>query len=610
MPKGSIEEEVYQMIPKDSTNATKDAAHETCSEVSQLHNTPGRQRSFSILLKEWKWELSTWAFGTLAFAALVVQVVWFRDRPTSEWRSSVSISALIAALSQVTQSTLLVSTSACIGQLKWIWLRSRRSMIDMERFDNASRGPNGSFWFLLTISWRYRPFLASLGAFMTILLLAFATFAQQVVTIDIKKVHDPFGSADIPYAMNFTSYSTAILQNPGESGSSDSQMFERSNTTAALLQALYLDSQSLSDVPAICTGSFCEWAPYKNFGLCAQTTDISSSLKAGTVSSNLTDHEGPTAHFVISGHNISLPDFTTENEFWAGSNFDMDFNTDSTWDLSIYNVFYCDSDTDDCPTPPYDNWGDNFADPSKWKVFKSTLSPCLQTLSTTVNGTTNTSVVESRTDLTYTSFEDNYFRCFSSPDDKSPQQTNCLGQVEMYYFVSFLVDHYNINNYTTTLSEVAGSRQYVAILAADVLGCDKVDPSCKFKQGAARGVKGLQRRMENFGIAFTNVMRRNREARVAYGSVSTDQQYFNVDLKWLILPLVTYVSITFLLFSTIYQSRKGEYPLWKWSSLAALHVRDEKNTMNRIDGVVEEAKSTTAQLEYSGKNWVLRNRSR
>lgn len=57
------------------------------------------------------------------------------------------MTAIIAALAQTAQSALLVPVASCIGQLKWKWTwfekKSRRT-IDLETYDMASRGPEGS----------------------------------------------------------------------------------------------------------------------------------------------------------------------------------------------------------------------------------------------------------------------------------------------------------------------------------------------------------------------------------------------------------------------------------------------------------------------------------
>jgi hypothetical protein len=113
------------------------------------HPRTRQSRSIWTLLQEWRWEFSTWLLGTFALTAIVALVVLYRDRSLKEWTSDISLATVVAALSQVAQSSLLVSVSSCIGQLKWEWLRQKRPASDLDKFDEASRGPQGSLLLLL-----------------------------------------------------------------------------------------------------------------------------------------------------------------------------------------------------------------------------------------------------------------------------------------------------------------------------------------------------------------------------------------------------------------------------------------------------------------------------
>ncbi|KAF2833822.1 hypothetical protein CC86DRAFT_279516, partial [Ophiobolus disseminans] len=107
--------------------------------------------SLWTLLRQWQWEFTTWFLGSCALASIVVLLVIFQDRSLKEWPSGISLATTIAALSQITQSALLYAVSSCIGQLKWDWLRKKRSASDLDRFEEASRGPKGSLLLLFTI---------------------------------------------------------------------------------------------------------------------------------------------------------------------------------------------------------------------------------------------------------------------------------------------------------------------------------------------------------------------------------------------------------------------------------------------------------------------------
>jgi hypothetical protein len=105
-------------------------------------------RPLYTLLREWKYEIATWLLGSCALGCIVALLVIYRDRPLNEWTSRFLPAPVVAALSQVTQSALLFSISACIGQLKWDWLRQTRSASDLGKFEEASRGPQGSLMLL------------------------------------------------------------------------------------------------------------------------------------------------------------------------------------------------------------------------------------------------------------------------------------------------------------------------------------------------------------------------------------------------------------------------------------------------------------------------------
>ena len=98
----------------------------------------------------WFWELVTWLFGTLSILAIVLVLGLFNDKNVEQWKSSIRINTIVSILSQVAVSALMVSVSACVGQMKWVWYQAERSLIDIDidRFDFASRGPLGSVMFL------------------------------------------------------------------------------------------------------------------------------------------------------------------------------------------------------------------------------------------------------------------------------------------------------------------------------------------------------------------------------------------------------------------------------------------------------------------------------
>ena len=109
---------------------------------------PKTQRRWIKKPGGWFWELVTWLFGTLSILAIVLVLALFNHKNVEQWKSSIRINTIVSVLSQVAVSALMVSVSAGVGQMKWVWYQAERSLIDIDRFDVASRGPQGSVIFL------------------------------------------------------------------------------------------------------------------------------------------------------------------------------------------------------------------------------------------------------------------------------------------------------------------------------------------------------------------------------------------------------------------------------------------------------------------------------
>jgi hypothetical protein len=83
---------------------------------------------------------------------------------------------------------MMHNVSAFIGQLKWLYLKTRPRQLDnIQTFDEASRGPYGSLMFLFKASWN----MATLGAIITILRLGFSPMVQAVIDLNPRQIPIP-----------------------------------------------------------------------------------------------------------------------------------------------------------------------------------------------------------------------------------------------------------------------------------------------------------------------------------------------------------------------------------------------------------------------------------
>jgi hypothetical protein len=119
----------------------------------------------------WIYEIGA-LVASVAFMIATVILLWKRidEKPLSSWTLPLAPSTLIAIFSTLSKSAILLVITACISQLKSIYFgKKRHRLIDLQTFDDASRGPLGAASLTLRIRWGATT--ASLGALLTILCL-------------------------------------------------------------------------------------------------------------------------------------------------------------------------------------------------------------------------------------------------------------------------------------------------------------------------------------------------------------------------------------------------------------------------------------------------------
>lgn len=161
-------------------------------------------------------------FLSASFALLLITATvlfWMNGKSLNAWTLPIQPNSLVAIFSTVAKSALLVSIGECTSQLKWMHFDDLRpkALSQIQVFDDASRGPWGS----LVLFWKTRksfnraespPALALLGATITILMLAFEPFAQQVIGFSTRYaiLDGSMGSMTAPNSL-FDSVVSAIL---------------------------------------------------------------------------------------------------------------------------------------------------------------------------------------------------------------------------------------------------------------------------------------------------------------------------------------------------------------------------------------------------------------
>ncbi|KAI1359678.1 hypothetical protein F5Y08DRAFT_332151 [Xylaria arbuscula] len=125
------------------------------------------------------------ALSLISLASIIGVISSYQDEPIPEWPIHLTINALIGIFTVLIKTGLALLLSEGISQLKWQWFTKQpRCLTDIDDFDDASRGPLGSFLFLFKL-WRWEATnnIAKIAAILTILVALTDPFSQQIIAI-------------------------------------------------------------------------------------------------------------------------------------------------------------------------------------------------------------------------------------------------------------------------------------------------------------------------------------------------------------------------------------------------------------------------------------------
>ncbi|KAJ5378344.1 uncharacterized protein N7496_005753 [Penicillium cataractarum] len=159
---------------------------------------------------EWLLEIAS-AILSLALTIGIACIFWHMDnKPLSDWSAPISLSATISIMTTSYAAAVMHGVSQFMGQLKWLYFKTGpKKLSHFESFDAATRGLWGSLMFITTIKWN----LATIGAFITILRLTFAPFAQQVILLEQRDIGYPDSQAAFGYSHQYIRELTQEIAN-------------------------------------------------------------------------------------------------------------------------------------------------------------------------------------------------------------------------------------------------------------------------------------------------------------------------------------------------------------------------------------------------------------
>ncbi|KAI1105522.1 hypothetical protein F4804DRAFT_341127 [Jackrogersella minutella] len=517
----------------------------------------------------WWWEILAIILSITCICGLGVLLAKIDDAPLQSWSLPIQPNSLVAALITVAKASMMLVVASCIGQLKWrhFAVHSRR-LVDLQLFDNASRGPWGSAILLWTLCFRVRV-LVMFG-------FALITYKYQVLLSNT--------SAELGVANTY--FSKGFLDDITYGG-----LIWVPNSDLPALQASLINGATGSVFKPYLTcpqpASKCQWDTFTTLGVCATFA-------------NVTDIATPECTFDISGimnctYNfpamIGFDNSAPINMLWdaettggAGpttmlfqSSFDapwQDSSRDmSSWDSCAYLGSFLAVNATTNGYPIFKTGG---ADPPPVNVFAGTLTWCVQTFR---------NVTSSQTDVTedLVSSENLMFGNLTSHlEGINTMGADYYSLVANSTGISYNISYMVLKNLPVYLGGLLSATVYHS------LDRPEHDATGLLENGYALQHLNLEKVITDVAKTVTNQMRSknpgdNYNASITTGMAFTNVTYIHVRFGWIALPLAEVVLTAFLLVVSVVITRKQ--PLLKDSVIALL--------MSKLEGWPENELNVT-----------------
>lgn len=247
-----------------------------------------RYNSSRNVITRWLLEIISWTLSFLCMNGIIILLIILNDRELPRLPLDITLNALISVLSRIASAALLLPTTEALGQLKWIWFgqKDSKKLWDFEIFDEASRGPWGSFLLLIRTKGKS---LAALGAAITILVLALDPFFQQVISFPQRWVvlDRSKGNSNLPTTIFYQPVTPQIRVG----GKTQTTLNNEIQTVAQQFfyengtKDVALGNGTRPNIPVSCPTSNCTWPDYTSLGVCSACADISNYLEYACVNS-------------------------------------------------------------------------------------------------------------------------------------------------------------------------------------------------------------------------------------------------------------------------------------------------------------------------------------
>ena len=230
----------------------------------------------------WSLEISSAILSVLCLIATIIVLNYLDGKELRQWQIanvSVSPNTLIAIFTTIAKSSMMLAVAEGISQLKWTYFQQQpHSLLHLEKFDDASRGPLGAVKLLGTL--RLKVVVVSVGALVTVLALAIDPFTQQVLSYPVRTTALTNETSSIPRT-DFFNGAVTDVQTP-------------SPELRSVLRGMY---SGPTDVNIECQTGNCTWPAYDTLGICSTCIDTSEQTSVSCKSVD-TDQCGKQVTFI------------------------------------------------------------------------------------------------------------------------------------------------------------------------------------------------------------------------------------------------------------------------------------------------------------------------
>ncbi|KAF8856529.1 hypothetical protein BDZ45DRAFT_594092 [Acephala macrosclerotiorum] len=558
----------------------------------------------------WLLEFLGCLFSLLCAVAIIIVLKVYDGKPLPKLPQGITLNTILALFTTLAKAGLMIPISEALSQLKWVWFKEERPLVDFETFDQASRGPIGGIKLLGTLRFRH---LASIGAIISILGIATSPITQQIISYHERPILATSGPAALaPRSDLFMAYSP--LQ--GSIGVTDLSMQQ-----AVMMGLFNAANETITHTAPSCSTGNCTWPDFSSLGLCSKVANVTSFLNIITVPGNMSASIGyvtdinvtlPNGAYLQAGAmsmNITTLPSTVDGISVSPTNYSLAFQNESNaeW-TTISNPFII-----------YQN--PSSTSQGSFGAIEVLLYWCVNTYSTSVqSGIASTNITSSSVNIGSTNAS--ITLPLGDGTNGTYQQWGNMALNPINSTANYTVNgnaNAALTNYMALtwrgwyeMGDGGGYSSDAAMALSDALFQEPSVANLTGKAADDLQMVGVQNLTANVAASMTNNIRDRRfVGDAATGSSFTTQSYVKVSWAWLSFLLILLASSFVFLLATIMKTRAAKVDVMRSSALATMCglSAETKGYMGPIEvggGTLQKAEGLRVRLQGGAMGGVWR----